>query len=196
MTTKSTTLLATTLLLLTGLASAGHASAGPTTQSHCAVEMGAYCVPDPDYVLDNLQDQCGRDVKLWGACLADQLALPLAGIILGPELCGRQLIRNQIDAHPALGACETSRTWTPPTTQTALEDVLDTITEALGPVGELVGGAAPLVVGLVLWAAELVLGLLDGDGDLIPDVLEPWICSVENENSNLDGYCVGNNYYP
>ncbi len=36
----------------------------------------------------------------------------------------------------------------------------------------------------------------DGDGDRIPDAVEPYICLVEDENTSADGSCSGGNYTP
>ncbi len=194
MTARSTTLFAAALLLLTGLATASHASAGPTTQSHCYIEMGAYCVPDPDWALDSIDNQCGP-IQLWAACVTDIFAMPVVSAFAGPELCGRQATRNQVESHPTLGTCDSSRTWTPPSTYTALDAVLNAVFDALSPL-DVLGDPVGLAGDLAWWGLLYTLDFVDGDGDSIPDIAEPWICSVENKNTSMDGRCVGDNYYP
>lgn len=43
---------------------------------------------------------------------------------------------------------------------------------------------------------QTVLLLVDADSDAIPDALEPSLCSVENQNSDDDGTCIGQNFFP
>ncbi len=49
--------------------------------------------------------------------------------------------------------------------------------------------------GYVMFMVGQTLDSVDADGDLIIDDAEPFICYVENSNSDLDGYCIGSNYY-
>lgn len=38
--------------------------------------------------------------------------------------------------------------------------------------------------------------MIDHDHDLVPDLAEPALCAIENQNFPLDGRCTGNNYHP
>ncbi len=133
------------------------------------------------------------------------------------SLCGRQLIRNTLDAGDArlTGRCATASDYNGPSqasvlavvgeaeaTATALVAQAQAIAEPWIATAE---GLAEAVIALVLaeidFVTGIVLGLvtpivngLDADGDLIPDAVEPTLCTIEDQNTPLDGHCVGNNY--
>ncbi|MGB1696997.1 MAG: hypothetical protein ACPHK8_01200, partial [Thermoplasmatota archaeon] len=74
----------------------------------------------------------------------------------------------------------------------------------MAPPAEIVFELYDLVVGEIFETYEFVyetiedevLYLVDEDADKVPDVIEPTLCSVENQNTPLDGTCVGDDYTP
>ena len=95
------------------------------------------------------------------------------------EMCGRAQIRNQINGPTVPGDCATSTDY-------------DNDDDPAGQVIGIVLGAVGIVTGI----AEDVYGIVDADGDFVPDALESIICGVENQNSGADGTCNGNDYEP
>lgn len=100
---------------------------------------------------------------------------------LESEACSRMAVREQINgAFP--GHCASNGDY-------VSEDTV-------GEIGEIIDEQVGFLIDEVLGLAGLVLGLVDGDGDLVPDALEPTICSMENQSSPSDGECVGSDYRP
>ncbi len=86
------------------------------------------------------------------------------------QICGRAAVRDAINERGRgdLGVCWSSTNYELPRIPGA---------PSLGPVLSLVYGS-----------------IGDGDRDLIPDNVEPTLCSVEDQNTDLDGSCSGNDY--
>ncbi len=97
--------------------------------------------------------------------------------ILESILCGSAAQRAAISAS-GQGACTSS-------TNLVLSPDPSPVT---GPVGT--------VIEIVLGIIGLVTGLVDSDGDNIPDESEPALCLLENQNFPQDGSCTGSDYHP
>lgn len=96
---------------------------------------------------------------------------------LEEELCGRAIVRDELNGEPFLGRCDSPSNFND-------EELQDTL--------GIVGGVPGVLLGLILGTYSLV----DSDGDLVPDSIEPILCSAENENANYDGTCQGDDYTP
>lgn len=184
MTPARTPLLAAALLLV-----ASSAAGQATASSHeCSHEINNQCIYQPAYIIQQIAEACGTDVTSWATCAAEPP--------LGPRLCGREALRTLIAAHPWLGECISSHEWVAPDVNGIINGVNDEIDAVEDAIGDIVGPIVGGIVGLILSVPWALLGLIDRDGDLIPDALEPTICFLEDENSNLDGRCYGNDYQP
>lgn len=177
-----------------------------------------------DVVVDEVEEFCGGpvathcdDAAREAAEDAEQAARDAAGDVqrvvdadldgvpdaLEGEVCGRPALRDAINGSaPYLGACPTTADYTPPSSMTyvgivlalagyvlaeadqAIAYVMAEANEALETAGETAG-----------WAADYALDAAgDHDRDGIPDDREPLVCGLENQNSDLDGSCVGGDY--
>lgn len=126
----------------------------------------------------------------FGYTCMDNLGLPQTGVVpefidedgdyvpdlLEGQICGRQAVRNQVNNPTVPLRCRSSS---------------DVQNELISP-GELING----LYRLVLETIDQYMPNVDRDGDNVPDALEPTICSLEDQNSGVDGSCTGDDYKP
>ncbi len=168
-----------------------------------AVSTTLELVEDAEEAVEDAQDTVEDTREMMDG---DEDQIPDA---LESAVCGRVITANSIDTGGhAHCASNTDLVLHPDTSIVGVVTgiVMDGVDQAILIVGLVLDEAGP-VVGLAVSIAlrlaedaedamEDTREMVDADGDLVPEALEPTMCQVEDRNTPLDGSCSGNDYTP
>lgn len=119
-------------------------------------------------------------------------------------ICGNDLLYGLTNLDAVPGHCATRTDYIPPDAIGEIMAVVEFVVGIVGPivdelvrdVWDAIGDGEDLagdVVAIALGIVNTVYGLVDADGDLIPDDAEFVLCLAENENLAQDGSCSADN---